>query len=290
MYIYKTTNLINNKIYIGQTKQDKQYYYGSGTLIKEAIKKYGKRNFKKEIIEYVENENDLDDKEKNWINYYKSNNLDIGYNLESGGRNYTNHHPLTIEKFKNRTPSFKDKKHTEETKTLLSDIKKELFENKEKHPMYCKKHTDESKKKMSGNRENISGKNNPMYNKSFYDIWVKKYGKIESDIKLKIWKNNQSKIHKNKKRPDLSVKFSGENNPFYNKNHTDESKKKMSESAKQRTKKKIYQYTLDHCFVYKWDSLNDIFITIGYKEQYVSRVCRGERKKYKNYIWSYKKL
>jgi hypothetical protein len=52
-YIYITTNLINNKKYIGQHKS-KSFdlnYLGSGKLIVEAIKKYGKDNFKTEVIE-----------------------------------------------------------------------------------------------------------------------------------------------------------------------------------------------------------------------------------------------
>ena len=58
-YIYKITNLIDNKIYIGKsTRCNKWYiehYYGSGIVIKQAIAKYGKQNFKKEILELIQN-------------------------------------------------------------------------------------------------------------------------------------------------------------------------------------------------------------------------------------------
>lgn len=45
MYIYLTTNTINGKKYIGMCTRDDDWYFGSGKLIKSAIKKYGKENF-----------------------------------------------------------------------------------------------------------------------------------------------------------------------------------------------------------------------------------------------------
>jgi group I intron endonuclease len=89
MYIYKTTNLVNGKIYIGlstKSVEESQSYYGSGALIKEAIRKYGKSNFAKEILEQnVTSREDLIGLEKYWIAHHKSNNREIGYNLTHGG-------------------------------------------------------------------------------------------------------------------------------------------------------------------------------------------------------------
>ena len=65
-YIYLTTNLVNGKKYIGQHNGSiKDDYLGSGVLLVKAIKKYGKENFKKEILE-ERDITELDEKEKYW--------------------------------------------------------------------------------------------------------------------------------------------------------------------------------------------------------------------------------
>jgi hypothetical protein len=68
--IYKTTNLINGKIYIGkhQTKKIDDAYLGSGVSLIQAIKKYGKENFKKEILFVYDNEKDMNLKEIELVN------------------------------------------------------------------------------------------------------------------------------------------------------------------------------------------------------------------------------
>jgi hypothetical protein len=45
MIIYKTTNIINGKYYVGKDINNSESYLGSGVLLKRAIKKYGKENF-----------------------------------------------------------------------------------------------------------------------------------------------------------------------------------------------------------------------------------------------------
>lgn len=86
-YIYKTTNLINNKFYIGQHKSSvfDPNYYGSGLLINQAIKKYGKTNFKIEILEWCESLDVMCEKEKYYIKLYDALNKDIAYNISKGG-------------------------------------------------------------------------------------------------------------------------------------------------------------------------------------------------------------
>ena len=93
-FIYKITNKINGKSYIGQTIQNvkERFYQHCATkcsqailnmVIHKAINKYGKSNFTIEVIEEVESTN-LNDREKYWIRYYDSYNN--GYNSTEGGQ------------------------------------------------------------------------------------------------------------------------------------------------------------------------------------------------------------
>ena len=88
MYIYKITNLVNGKMYIGQSSkvvEESKNYYGSGLLIKRSIEKYGIENFKKEILENCETQLELGDREIHWISKFNSM-IPAGYNLTNGGR------------------------------------------------------------------------------------------------------------------------------------------------------------------------------------------------------------
>lgn len=87
MIIYKTTNLINGKIYIGQTRtKSLTKYKGGGKQLKGAIKKYGWCNFKCEkIIKGNFNQVLTDELEIHYIQLYNSTNKNIGYNIEKGG-------------------------------------------------------------------------------------------------------------------------------------------------------------------------------------------------------------
>jgi group I intron endonuclease len=85
IFIYVIRNILNEKEYIGfhATNDLNDDYYGSGKLIERAIKKYGKKNFAKEIVEFC-NEENWEEREIYWIkekNTYYPN----GYNLTHGG-------------------------------------------------------------------------------------------------------------------------------------------------------------------------------------------------------------
>ena len=94
MFIYKTTNTINNKIYIGYHTKDKSNYLGSGSALEKAIKKYGRENFTREIIDTAETYEELCKKEIYWIAFYRKLKCSM-YNIADGGKGggYLHNHP-----------------------------------------------------------------------------------------------------------------------------------------------------------------------------------------------------
>lgn len=84
MHIYKTTNKVTGKFYIGKEVGYKTYYLGSGKLLLQAIEKHGKENFIKETLEHCNSVEQLNEREIYWIN--KLNALsNQGYNMAAGG-------------------------------------------------------------------------------------------------------------------------------------------------------------------------------------------------------------
>ena len=115
MIIYKTTNLITGKTYIGQDSNNNPNYLGSGLLLKRAIDKYGIDNFVKEILEQCNSKKELNEKEIFWINALKPD-----YNIAkggSGGDTYTNNPNLELikNKHKGRVSFHKGKKRPKQT-------------------------------------------------------------------------------------------------------------------------------------------------------------------------------
>lgn len=134
MYVYKTTNLINYKIYIGVHKSKRKNYLGSGKILKQAIKKYGRDNFKCEIIEHCESEEEMFSREKYWIKEYDSQNRLIGYNITDGGLDGAGCKHLLGKKL--------SEEHKKKVSLNHADV------SGERNPMFGKTHTKEVREKL----------------------------------------------------------------------------------------------------------------------------------------------
>lgn len=85
MFIYITENTIDGKKYIGMCTRNDPNYIGSGVLLRNAIKKYGKNSFKRTVLQECGTFEELCEAEKYWIDYYDAVNSPNFYNLIEGG-------------------------------------------------------------------------------------------------------------------------------------------------------------------------------------------------------------
>lgn len=138
--VYKTTNTKNGKIYFGShvTKKINDGYIGSGVYLKKAIKKYGRKSFKREIIAQCFDFSTMRDIESQLVKWAISkygrdcyNRADSGTGSASGENNH-----------------FYGRKHTDETRKKISEKKKGQQTGYD-NPFYSKKHSGDVKNKLS---------------------------------------------------------------------------------------------------------------------------------------------
>lgn len=198
--VYKTTNLVNGKIYIGKhsTKNPYDNYVGSGKAIKQAIEKYGIENFNKEILYCFTNEKEAFLKEeeivtKEFIDRKDTYNMIVGgYGMKSGEAH----------------PNF--------------------GKRGENSHLYGKHQSKETRDKRS---KSLSGENNPNYGKHPSQETRDKISKAGKGRKYtQETKDKISRSHRGEKNPMYGM--TGENSPMYGKHHTQETKDKITKSLK----------------------------------------------------------
>ena len=186
-YIYLTTNLVTGFKYIGQKTSSEflgEAYLGSGKILKRAIDKYGKDNFKVELLEAVEGgKTDLDIREIYWISRLNAVDSHEFYNLHPGGRGGATYghsgHSVTEEQRQHQSDLHKqrfidnpelavkisqinrERFSNPEERAKVSECVKKLWENQEyrerqsashkgqESPMKGKKHSEETRKRIS---------------------------------------------------------------------------------------------------------------------------------------------
>ena len=242
--IYKVTNKINGKCYIGQTMQAFAQRKGEHlrTAFSEknirynchfyrAIRKYGKEAFEWKILAKGLPIECLNDAESEMVKQYDS--FSNGYNSHSGGGN-----GRLVSKETARKISIANKgnrvnlgrRASEETKKKLSlaglgrkmseEFKKKLSDRTkgEKNPMYGKHPSEETRARLS---KRSAGKNNPNFGKH----WSDEIKKHMSDVQ----KGRKYSEERKAQRVGL---FVGEKNPMHGKHHSDETLRKISEAKK----------------------------------------------------------
>lgn len=218
--IYKWTNKLSGKAYIGQTTQDPEERKAehlkpsTDTAIARAIRKHGIENFDFEVIDdSATNQEELNALEKYWSEYYHTWVGDPegwGYNIkECGGE----HGRLPIELRKAVSDGLKryyathehpstGRHCSEETKAKIAAAPRPKGEN---HPWWGRKHTQEERAKISQARKGKGvGKDNPFYGR----------------------RHSEETKHLLSEKAKLNNQGSG--NPMYGKKHTEEAKQKMS--------------------------------------------------------------
>lgn len=143
-YIYKITNLLNGTIYIGQHKYKdlNDSYFGSGSILKKAIQKYGKENFKKDILVFnITTQKLADDIEIDLIKTYRMNYK--MYNISPGGQG------AGSSKNTGNPAWNKGKTMDEEYRKHCSEGQKRYFAKHGHGVAYGRQYTDKTKKKLS---------------------------------------------------------------------------------------------------------------------------------------------
>lgn len=156
----------SNKVYIGITSMnppEERYAngrgYGPKTVFGKAISKYGWDNFSHTVLMSGLTENEAKQEEIRLIAEYKSTNRKHGYNMSAGG-----------DGTKGVVPS-------EETRRKLS-----IASSGKNNPFYGRKHSLESRRKISENHADLSGKNHPNYGKRLPDKVRRNMSKNHADV------------------------------------------------------------------------------------------------------------
>lgn len=167
--IYLHRNKINNKVYIGQTKQTLAQRFrkeGKGyvkcTHFYRAIEKYGWDNFEHIILEEnIKNLAEANEKEKYWIAYYNATDKNKGYNCTTGGNEGSTWSEeakkAQSERFKGENGSFYGKEHTQEYKENMRQQMIDKWNNPEYKKQVCEN--------MRKNHADVKGSKNPQAKK-----------------------------------------------------------------------------------------------------------------------------
>lgn len=161
--IYRFKNKVNGKVYIGQTvkpfrKRVIQHMTNSRpttkvhkTYFHNALNKYGFEMFDVSIIERCATQEELNERERYWIAYYKATDKNYGYNVDSGGQLGKTTKPLSPEHKQKLLDANLGKHRSDELKERLRQVHKEMWND----PKYRKMHLGNILKVAGWNKRKV---------------------------------------------------------------------------------------------------------------------------------------
>lgn len=215
--IYKIRNLLNGKVYIGQSNNirsrfsshRKNYNKSKKHPLYNAMRCYGIENFEFIVLEYVDTINKLNEREQYWLDFYKAYNRDFGYNLRPKAESMRGY-KRSQESINKRLESMKGYKHSEETLAKIANsLKGRSTWNK---GISC---TDQHKMNISKSLQGVN-------------TWSKDRI-IPASTKLKMSIVKTGKKYTKEAKKNMSESRKGKSSGMKGKKHTEETKRKMAE-------------------------------------------------------------
>jgi len=277
-YIYLTTNLINNKKYVGMTTKMNPNYFGSGKLIRRAINKYGKENFTFEILEYADTFEELCELERKYIKKYNAIEDDNFYNVHEGGNGGCTMKGYTEEE---------KRKYNENMRNIISSLYNGNIELRNKVSEGVKHAFDKN-----GSREKISKSVRERYkdenNRKITSITTKKAYQRE-DVRENLRKGQKKAWDNEERRKKYSDMYKGENNPNFGNTIKEEHKKILAIARKEVIKNSVYMCDENWNVIKEFDTKGEALEYLGLKGHMRLNEAIREKKKYKSYYWKAKR-
>jgi group I intron endonuclease len=263
-FIYKITNKISGKCYIGETKQEtpemrwREHLYSISRdkgcpALGGAINKYGLENFKFEVVIICFDE-DRYIYEREYIKKYNSQ-IPNGYNILPGGLGGA---------------GFLGKKHSKETIEKIVNSGKKF---REANPNYFDTYRDKHQESMKKVNLSIAVKESPIYRKAVQE------GRIGGRAHI----NGSPSEETKQKIKESLLKYYKNNNIQNNKINIENHRIIMAKSKGRR----ISQYSIDDIFIKEYMSISEAGRLSGVNHKNIQRVLQGYTKTAGGYSWRY---
>lgn len=252
--IYKITNLINLKVYIGQSDRlndrKREHFYRlkrnehNNEHLQKSYDKYGEENF---IFEIIEETDDLDNREIHWINEYGGINSELNYNLKD---------PLTMK--------WSDYVRVKQSKSMTG----------ENNPNYGNTWSQQQKNKLSEERLGVT--------------LEERLGKDKADlVKEKMRVSQTGRTHPDEVKDKIRKANEGENNPAYGMGERQAGDKNHMWGKPSSNRKPIQQFTKEGVLVKEYEYLTQVKED-NFNPSNVMYCANGKFKTSSGFIWRFK--